>query len=86
MGHEIQPVDAMPEEVRTLVQMILEGRVKQFAIIIEDERGCFFDKFPVLDDSASRMGMIGALEVLKRDYMRLFISSRVEYLLPGEDE
>lgn len=80
MDGKIQPVDAMPEEARLLVQMIIEGRVKQFAIIIEDENGCFLDKFPVLDDSASRMGMIGALEVLKRDYMRIFAASRVEYV------
>lgn len=79
-------VNALPEEARLLVQMIIEGRVKQFALIIEDENGCFYDNFPTLDDSASKMGMIGALEVLKRDYMRCFIDSRVEYLQPGEDE
>lgn len=86
MVSSIQPGDAMPEEARLLVQMILEGRVKQFAIIIEDENGCFLDKFPILDDSASRMGMIGALEVLKRDYMRIFAASRVEYVERGEEE
>lgn len=78
--------DVLPPEVAPLVQALLEGRVKQVAIIAELENGVFMDCYPILDPRSNRLAMIGAIDVLKRDYMREEIQSRVDYEPRNEDD
>lgn len=77
---------AVPPEVAPPVQALLEGRVKQCVIIFEDSNGDFLDCYPILDDNASRLAMLGAIETVKRDYMRSEIDSRVRYEYAQDDE
>jgi hypothetical protein len=75
----------IPEEIAPLVEALIEGRVKQFAAVAELDDGTVIDAFPVLDETANRMVMVGALEVVKRDYMRIHVRSRVEYVEIDEE-
>lgn len=70
---------ALPEEIRLFVQALLEGRVKQYALVFEDADSNWWDVAPILEDGPNRFAMIGALECIKRDYMRQNIESRVKY-------
>ncbi len=76
----------LPEQVAPLVQAIIEGRVKQMCLIVEMADGCFMDCYPILDDGCNRFAMVGAIEVLKRDYMRTHIQSRVNYVEQDEED
>lgn len=81
-----QDAGAMPEQVRELVQALIEGRVKQMLIIAEMREGTVFDGFHIIDDDANRYTMLGALETLKRDYMRAQIQPRIEYQEKDQDD
>lgn len=72
--------NAVPQEIAPIVQALIEGRIKQLVLIAEMEDGRFMDAFPILDDSAHRFGMVGAMECVRRDYMRSQIESRVSYV------
>lgn len=76
---------ALPEEAQFLVRMLLEGRVKQMAFVVESDKGKIFDMFKVIEDSANIHAMVGALELVKRDYMRVHVSSRIEYQEKDEE-
>lgn len=71
---------AMPEEVRELVQALIEGRVKQMLFIAEMQEGTIADMFKIIDQNANRFTMVGAIESMKRDYMRAQIQPRIEYV------
>jgi hypothetical protein len=73
-------LDVIPEEIKPIVKLLLEGRIKQMVVIAELDDGNILDCYPVLDDSAHRYAMVGAIENLKRDYMRSHIQSRVPYV------
>lgn len=73
-------LDVIPAEVKPLVQLLLEGRVKQMVVIAEMDNGNILDCFPILDETANRYAMVGAIENLKRDYMREQIQSRTTYI------
>lgn len=73
-------LDVIPAEVKPLVQLLLEGRIKQMVVIAELDNGNILDCFPILDDSAHRYAMVGAIENVKRDYMREHIQSRTTYI------
>lgn len=78
--------DVLPESVAPLVQAIIEGRVKQMCIIVELDDGNFMDCYPVIDDECNRYSMLGAIEVLKRDYMRTHIESRIQYVEQDDED
>jgi hypothetical protein len=78
-------LDVLPEQLKQLICAILEGRVMQFAVVVEFEDGTFGDCFPTLCDGANRYAMLGALEALRRDYLREHIQSRTEYLKGREE-
>jgi hypothetical protein len=78
---------AIPDEVKVIVQLLIEGRIKQLIVIAEIEDGKFLDGvFIQQPNDCNRYAMIGALDVSKRDYMRMEIQSRVPYLEPGMDD
>jgi hypothetical protein len=73
-------LDVIPEEIKPIVKLLLEGRIKQMVVIAELDTEYILDCYPILDDSANRYAMVGAIENLKRDYMRSHIQSRVPYV------
>lgn len=81
-----QNAGALPDEVHGFVRAVIEGRVKQFALVIEMNDGTMSDQFVFLDDSADRFRMIGGLTVLLRDYMRCNTEGRLEYVPIQDDD
>lgn len=85
---DLSAADAIPPEVAPLIKGLLEGTIKQMVVIFEDADGNFHDCFPVLDDNCSRLAMLGAMDVVKRDYMRAHVEARIEYaeIDPDDDD
>lgn len=84
MSPELQKIladdaGAMPEEVSALVTALLEGRVKQMLLIVELEDNKIMDMFKIIAPDSNRYSMLGAIEVVKRDYMREQTQARIEY-------
>lgn len=78
---------ALPDEVKTLVGLLLEGRVKSLIIVAElqEDSGFMEGIFVDMEGSYSnRYAVIGALESVKRDFMRMEVESRVDYVEPGD--
>lgn len=87
----------IPEEMQQLIQLFLEGRVATWALAVEikadseNTYGWLLDWDVNVDDHESdAAGLIGYLEILKREVMRSEIPSQVEYLsfddlIDGED-
>jgi len=74
--------DALPDEVKALVVNLLEGRVKSLIIIAElqDQTGFLEGVFVEREGGESNCyAVIGALESVKRDFMRMEVESRVDY-------
>lgn len=85
-GQQFAIPDTIPAEIRLPLQMMLEGRVKQIALVIEDDEGHIHDMYSRIDGMGNAFAMVGALENLKRDYMRRYIESRIEYIEREGDE
>lgn len=79
-------VGALPDEVRDLVGFLIEGRVKQLVFAAELDDCQVLDAIFTQDKRCNRYVMVGALEVLKRDYMRSEIQSRIEYVEADGDD
>lgn len=79
-------VDAIPETLKPILAGLLEGRIKQLVVIAEMDDGCIMDCFPVFDSDANRYVMVGALEVMKRDYMREQVQARIQYAIADEED
>lgn len=79
-------VGALPDEVRDLVGFLIEGRVKQLVFVAELDDCQVLDAIFTQDERCNRYVMVGALEVLKRDYMRGEIRSRIEYVEADGDD
>lgn len=79
---DIAESDAMPEEVKLIVAGLIEGTIKSLVIIAEMQDGDFSDGYYVdmNDGKSHRMAILGAMETLKRDFMREEIESRREYV------
>lgn len=77
---------AMPEQVKDLVNALIEGRVKQLALIMEMTDNTIIDCFQIIEPDASRFAMVGAMEILKRDYLRCQVQSRMEYQEKTDEE
>lgn len=78
---------ALPDEVKTLVVLLLEGRVKSLIIVAELQEGVGFMEGIFVDmegGDSNRYAVIGALESVKRDFMRMEVESRVDYIEPGD--
>lgn len=76
----------LPPEIAPIVQAIIEGRIAQIVLAAETTDGTILSAFPTLDDQrVNRFAMIGALDVLKRDYMREHIQARIEYEPRADD-
>lgn len=74
------PDDVIPEGMGPFIQALIEGRVKQFVLVVELDDGSIMDCMPRIDEEGcDHYRMLGAIESVKRDYMRLFIDSRWEY-------
>lgn len=77
---------ALPDEVRGLVGFLIEGRVKQLVFVAELDDCQVLDAIFTQDERCNRYVMVGALEALKRDYMRGEIRSRIEYVEADGDD
>jgi ABC-type phosphonate transport system ATPase subunit len=72
--------EAVPNEVKPLVAGLLSGQIKSLAVVFETIDGDVGDAwFLDIDDNSNRYTLLGAIESLKRDYMRCEIESRLEY-------
>lgn len=74
--------DVLPDEIKPIVAELLSGRIRSMAVVFETVDGNVGDAW-FLDvdgaDNSNRYTLLGAIEGLKRDYMRAEIESRVEY-------
>ena len=73
--------NVLPEELNWFINALLEGRIKGFVIVAEEADGSIADQI-VLDNNgghANTYALIGALECVKRDLMRIAVDSRIEY-------
>ena len=84
---EIPIPPPLHEKVRKFSNDLLEGRVTDAVIIYRNTDGTVRDFFGHNIDGAKgdAFALVGALEITKRDWMRTFIQSRVEYQ-PLEDQ
>lgn len=73
---------AIPPEVGEIVKLLIEGRITDLVIIACTTDGSHTDGLfsGIGDGPSNSVTMIGALELAKRDWMRIHIESRVEYL------
>lgn len=72
---------AMPPELRELVGDLIEGRVRTLLFVAELTDGQADGIYVNIDGhDTNTLAIIGALEVLKRDFMRAYTASRVEYV------
>lgn len=77
---------ALPNEIRELVAALIEGTVKTLIVIAEIQGDSFMDAVYVDMDggTSNRLATLGAIEVVKRDFMREEIESTREYI--GHDD
>lgn len=75
------PADGvLPAEVAPIVHAILEGRIAQLVVIAQTTDGNVLSAFPTIEpDACNRFAMLGAFDVVKRDYMREHIEARIAY-------
>ena len=74
--------DAVPEDLKMAMAGLIDGSIKSLIIIAEYQDGSFMDGYSVdiNDGKSNTAAMIGAIEILKRDFMREEIKSRREYV------
>lgn len=80
------PLDALPDNIRQVVEAYLRGEIKQYLLIAEHTDGQVSDSWEIVEPDANRYLMVGCLEVVKRDYMRLQVNSREEYVVAPKDD
>lgn len=73
--------DALPQEVGLIVKLLIEGRLSDLVIVARTADGNYIDGiFSGIDAHESdTFGVLGALQVVQRDWMRMHIVGRVEY-------
>ena len=75
------PMEALPKNLRDFINKILNGEVSQYLIVAQRVDGGMSDCFEVLDEESMNIfTMVGTIEYAKRDYMRCYGHSRVEYI------
>lgn len=74
-------VDALPEPLKPIINMLIEGRIKTLIVIAEDSDKNISDMYRLDMDGgkSNKYAVLGAIEALKRDFMRTHIESRIEY-------
>ena len=72
---------ALPQEVGLIVKLLIEGRLSDLVIVARTADGNYIDGiFSGIDEHESdTFGVLGALQVVQRDWMRMHIVGRVEY-------
>jgi uncharacterized protein YabN with tetrapyrrole methylase and pyrophosphatase domain len=73
---------AVPEEVGLIVKLLIEGNLSDLVIVARQADGSFIDGvFSGIDGNPSdTFGMLGAMQVTQRDWMRMHVDGRVEYV------
>lgn len=80
-------MDVLPQGLRDFIADYLSGNVRQFILVVETNEKMMASMIHFVDDETSDVyAMIGALEVVKRDYMRQEVESLVEYKREDEEE
>ena len=80
------PFEHLPNHLKTLVTGILEGRVRQYALVVEYETGGCATGFEVINDETyNSFTLLGGIEVLKQDFFHNRMG-RSETSSEGDDE
>lgn len=90
-------VDPIPPELAQLNKLCIEGRISSMVVIARTTDNKWIECFGLAlgdgdtEENADPYGMLGAMESVKRDFMRVFMPSRIEYVEidseeEGEDE
>lgn len=79
---------ALPEELLPVIDDIVAGKVRSLIVLVELDDGEIGDLYSLdMDGSPSnRLAVLGAIEHLKRDFMRDQIESRVRYVETRDDD
>lgn len=79
---------ALPEEVGLIVKLLIEGSLTDLVIVARTASGDYIDGiFSGIDEHESdTFGIVGALEMVKRDWMRMHVQGRVEYQLDTDED
>lgn len=79
---------AIPEQLMPIIEGIISGEVVSLVCLIETRDGDIGDLFELnMNDGESNLyAVLGALEALKRDFMRIHVESRVPYVEPEEHD
>ena len=80
--------DALPQEVGVIVKLLIEGLLTDLVIVGRTADGKYIDGiFSGIDEHESdTFGMIGALQVVQRDWMRMHIIGRVDYVETDQED
>jgi len=80
-------LETMPEAVRDLMRDLLEGRVRQYAIVAELDDGNIGVGFHVVNEQDLNVyTMLGAIETLKRDYMDMEVPGILDVYQDMQDQ
>ncbi len=81
-------LSALPEELLPVIDDIVAGRVRSLVVLVELDDGEWGDLYSLdMNGSQSnRLAVLGAIENLKRDFMRDQLESRVSYVEARDDE
>lgn len=74
----------LPPALDALINAIVEGRVKQFAFVAVMTDDEIFEAFPIVEGPGV-LTLLGGLEVLKREILRVQCESRVKYLEANDE-
>lgn len=79
---------AMPEELLPVIDDLVAGRVRSMVLLVELDDGEIGDLYSLdMNGSQSnRLAVLGAIENLKRDFMRDQLESRVRYVETRDDD
>lgn len=79
IGNGMTPMDLLPEDMKPIIERLLDGRFRSLLIIAEEDDGHFGDMFCLdMDGTVSNMyALLGALESVKRDLLDM-IPSRLQ--------
>lgn len=79
---------AIPEEVGLVVKLLIEGNLTDLVIIARTADGKYIDGiFSGIDGNESdTFGVLGALQVVQRDWMRMHVQGRVDYVEAEQED
>lgn len=73
---------ALPPELAPIIDGLIKGEIRSIALVVENQKGEIGDMFCIdMNDGDSNVfAVLGAIESMKRDFMRAHIESRIPYV------